>query len=108
MIINIRQGKCPAKRQKIILKGVPQRGVRGYRRIFCWHISVRSKFIIKQRGRIQLIAKKQVYMLKLMTFNFNVRFYSVGFASKLIQCQSGRTRDAVDNVFTLGISSLWG
>ncbi|HBX2583303.1 TPA: hypothetical protein MHT89_26370 [Klebsiella pneumoniae] len=27
--------------------GVPQRGVRGYRRIFCWHISVRSKFIIK-------------------------------------------------------------
>ncbi|TPQ77758.1 hypothetical protein FH626_09620 [Klebsiella pneumoniae] len=29
------------------MKGVPQRGVRGYRRIFCWHISVRSKFIIK-------------------------------------------------------------
>ena len=24
--LSIRQGKCPAKRQKIILKGVPQRG----------------------------------------------------------------------------------
>ena len=45
-------------------------------------------------------------MLKLMSFNFNVRF-THAFASKLIIVNRGRARDIVDIVYTLGISSLW-
>ncbi len=45
-------------------------------------------------------------MLKLMTFNFNVRFTLSVSLVNLFSVNQG-ARGMPDNVFTLGISSLW-